>query len=340
MNVEQAESATPAESLPAEPAASPDASSGSSPAESQGEQSQTLLDVVSQAVEPGESPTPEPESVAADGAKELSQEEKDLAQEEADKQLPFHKHQRFQELVSQKNEYKAKSEKLESEIEGYRQRAEGFDRIVSRAEESGVDPQGMEVMMNLAGLYNSDPVQFLNHIAPLVQHAMEQTGDFLPRNIAEQVERGDMSAEAARRVAVQQAENARLQERQKLQESQAQAQHFKALMDSNATAVNALEEQWQKTDPDYPQKASLVHQLYRLSVDNLMRSGKVLGPKESVDLLNQVKANVEENLRKALGSSLPKKVVSIPNTSGPKGKPQAVPNSLRDVVDNALASGS
>lgn len=308
-----------------------DVTAESSPAETtaSGEQApKTLLDAVNEAIEEPKAETPAAEEKKDDApAPELTEDQKD-------KLLPFNEHPRFKELITQKNEFRAKTEELTQTVEQFKPKVEQFDQITSYMEQNRLQPQEVQEGFKLMAMLKNNPAEFAKAISPYLQQAAQFTGDILPDDLKAEVDGGYMTQERARELASLRAnsqfQTQNLQERLTAERQARKQDMLHRTVEANRTAVNNLEAQWKQADPDWDKKAPFVmNELRILTMDNPPRN-----PNEAVALAEKARASVEERLRGVMPQR--KAVTPTPQGRAAGTTPTKKPTSLREVVDLAL----
>lgn len=108
--------------------------------------------------------------------------------------VPFHQHPRFKQVVTQRNQAKARLAELEPEAARFREVATFIeDRALSM--EEAVD--GLEIM----GLAKTNPVEAWKRLKPFVQSVLVAAGEILPDDLTQGVTEGRYTKEAAIEIA-------------------------------------------------------------------------------------------------------------------------------------------
>lgn len=225
----------------------PDAgASGADSSDAQGDNDgPSTLDIVRDVVGLKRPEAASPAEGQEDGSKPGEPEAQSTEQDDEEySDVPFHKHPRFQQLLR-----KAKSN--ESDAVRYRNVQSFLDTNGISAEEAA---DGFTIMAAM----KTDAVKAWEMLKPHVQKLLHAAGEVLPDDLAQQVQSGAMSLEAAQQVAranarVQAVETSRTFEQQRAERMQAQ---------QTAQAVQQAAVDWeadrQTKDPNYPAKQQLL----------------------------------------------------------------------------------
>lgn len=310
------------------------------------EQPKTTADIIDEAVkaeresrQAGSSPESGEDGEAASSEKDPEVDadpEKDGGEDKgADKeedQPPFHKHPRWQALISERDTLKEEAASLKDDAEAYK-------RLDTFMTDTGLEAKEVNEGLQVMAWMRSDPQKALQAVEWYRHRLMTATGQILPKDLSDAVEQGLTDEAYARQLAqarigqqtaTQRAEAAEAAARQAQDTARQQS-----LSEGASYTADAWERSWQVTDPDYSKKADAVKERIELQ---LLRDG-VPGSKEDLTkLLDSAKAHVENQMR----SFLPKKREISPGPSGSsQGTAQAAaqaPKSMMDVIDQVVGS--
>jgi hypothetical protein len=249
---------------------------------------------------------------------------KDEAKPEDDEKLPFNKHPRFQEVIRQKNIFKA-------EAEAHKADATQFRAISDYMAQTGLTPdevnQGFEIMAAL----KNDPLRAREMLLKTIEPLNVLAGETLPDDVSRMVEEGDINESAAKELAMARARIA-MQEHQQREALEHQRLHSERSAHQQITsAVETWEQQVAARDPDYEAKKALVFKNIRLA--HMERPART--PQEAVAIADAALAEATA----MLSNVLPKKVAMkqpVSTQSASHAKPQ--PKNLDDAVRLALNS--
>lgn len=238
---------------------------------------------------------------------------------------------RIKQLLSQRNAARAEAQAYEADASQYRALR------TYMAENRLQDREVADLFRAGAALKSGTPEglkQFLDLAMPMVQMALEATGQAVPNDLREQIDNGEMTEAAARQLAqarhAQAIANTRAQE---LQQSQA-AQQAQAHQADIASAVNGYIAQLANSDPDFDRKHDVM-----LRVSQAMVAQKGL-PKSKAEALSMAKEAWEETNR-LLGANRPQPRPTRPtpnnsSTSSTRNGVKPAPTSISDVINAAL----
>ncbi len=207
--------------------------------------------------------------------------------DEKDKELPFHKHARFQEIIKERATFKAKAD----ELSPYAERAKAIDTYCQK---HGITGEEFNSALEITALLRVNPAEGLKSLRTYVDTLEVSMGNKLPADLQKDVDDGSLSLERAKeltqaRIKSQGLEHtSRRTEAQVVQERQA----------SIASAVNSWDSQKRTTDTAYDKKYPFIEKTFiALCTMNPPRT-----PQEAVSLAEKAYAEVNTNL----GSFVPK----------------------------------
>lgn len=280
---------------------------------------ETLLDRVMAAAKIGtEDPSaPEPKKDQP-AAKDGEAKAEDGKAEDGDEKLPFGKHPRWQEMVRQRNAFKEKADALDQFVGGVSSAGLSIDEFNN----------GLAIMAEM----KRDPAKAWEMLKPYVDALHAQTGEKLPAELAKQVEDGEITADAARRLAKAEADAERNRARVTVNE---QARAERAASDHQATladAGNSWEAKRRTTDPDWDKKRPFVE---RAAAALIAQHGPPPTPADVVTLMDAANRQVEKDL----GSFRPQKAaVKAPVTaSGASAQTQPKARTMREAMEQAAS---
>jgi hypothetical protein len=291
----------------------------------------SMLEAVQAAIAPETTEEPKTEVADSSTAKEGEEgngEPKDAAAEE---EPPFHKHPRWQEVQQQKRTLETRVAELEPVV------AE-FEAFRGEVRKAGMSADEVNTLFEIGKLLKTDPAKAWIKAKPYFDAMQGFTGDVLPDDLAAKVEAGALDQASAKEIATlratsahrEQSEAAALERSAADREEQALADQRK-FGDSCAAAVTAETATWAKTDPDYPKKATLIHD--RVMVLLQTKGQDVKTTEDAVKLAREAKADVEKNL----GSIVGKRPVVRTVTGGSSAKTTATPTTLLEAMKAAVA---
>lgn len=251
------------------------------------------------------------------------------ADEDEDKNVPFHKHPRWQELKQQRNELRDQVKKLTEESEPLRTKAEQLDQIGHFMRENMLSPKEMQDGFEVMALMKQSPKEALDRLRKHVEVLELHLGERLPDDIRSRVDAGEVNAEAAAELARQRAEAAAYRTQAEYLEQQRQQDTAVNLQRDIRAAVGAFENEIKSKDPDYAHKqAFMLDRMKLLAGQNPPKSAE-----EAVAIARKAHEEVTEALRKAIPQKPPVTTVKSEHTSSNASQP--APKSLLDVVRQA-----
>ncbi len=198
---------------------------------------------------------------------------------------------------------------------------------------------GVEMMLAV----NNDPQRAFSLLMPLMETLAALTGEVLSPELAEQVNAGKITEEAAREISrsragrviqtSQQQEAQRLAEAEAAQRVQAQTQQQ---ADAVATGITNWEQNWKTRDPDYAIKSSLWRDKMDAYVAKVQTGQEPLptDAKAIVAVAERFKKDVESTLLKIRPQR--KAISGTPQGVGTSTGSKAAPASLKEAIGNAL----
>jgi hypothetical protein len=234
--------------------------------------------------------------------------EEGKAGEEDDSRLPFHNHPRWKQVLGERDAFRRSHEMLG-----------GLERAMVS---SGVAPEEFRTGVEIMALMRTDPASALARLAPYVDALREVTGDILPEDLGQDLDKGAITEGHAK-------ELARLRQRDALSAAKAEegARHAHALMVHQAVdAITGWERQWLAKDPDYARKQPFVSDAIKAVIRERGFPSTVA---ETVRLANEVRGLVERRLQ-GLG---PRRQEVLPVRGAGTSQPtRPEPNSTLDVI--------
>ncbi len=236
---------------------------------------------------------------------------------------PFHTHPRWQEMIRERD--------------SYREDAENFRSIATFMEVNNLSGDEANAALEVAAAVSRGDVKLaLQLLTPTFERLQLMAGEILPSDIAEQVENGELSEAAARRLVQAQAEAERtkhLQERQRFaherQQQTAQHQQVVAQQHQIMSAVGEWEANLAASDPDFATKKDFL--LREIRVRNMETPART--PQEALAIANEAYQFVTQQLRGLRPQKPEVKPAPKSELSAPGARPVA--KSLRDIVRNA-----
>lgn len=279
------------------------------------------------------------DAAAAEQPKEASGQPESPKQDgEGKQQDDADPHAEFVKTLSPKN--REHWNKLQSERDGYREKASAFEQITGAVRQAGLNGDefnaGFDIMRTIKAVQRgqASPAEALAKLTPYVDQLRTLAGEVLPDDLNDRVGEGSIGQQEASELARLRAENQTLRgvreaETREAEQMTAQ-QQAQQLAASMGQAVTAWEQAWSSSDPDYKVKASLV----KSRITELMQSeGLPKSPEDAVKLSERAKRDIEQHL----GGVLQKRSDVRTVTGGrPSSTPKPSPKSPLDAVNQAL----
>ncbi|BAQ16099.1 hypothetical protein GL4_0636 [Methyloceanibacter caenitepidi] len=295
----------------------------------QGEKAESpTADVGNEKAEPETTDKSGEQTDEAEDDEELSDEERKLLSEKANR--------RFVSLTHQRDEAKRETESLKP-------RAEQWDRLTGFLHENDITSQEVNNALEITRLINSqDYGKALEVLGPIYEEVAARAGQVLPEDLQEDVRLGKITLDRAKELSVARANAAATQQRT---ERQTQRDTEKDEQERNAKVVNTAVEavdKWAKgkagSDPDWHLKQDAVSEQVELAINRMKREGKSFDAndpgKSAVELAENALKVVEERMKKFRPKPEERRA---PNGqfASPHAKP--TPKSHMEAVEQALS---
>lgn len=180
----------------------------------------------------------------AEETKQEVQPKPDDKKEEDFTSLPFHKHERFQALVKEKNELKTSVEAAKPSIE----RLTAIDAFCAQ---NRISFDQFKQALEIQALINTSPEAALDRLQPLISQLQEFKGQVLPEDLKKEVDDGSLPLARAQEIA-------KLRKQTQFKEQQSQQTARDTQSERLMTALSSFEDSVRRTDPDYENKKQLV----------------------------------------------------------------------------------
>ena len=225
------------------------------------------------------------------------------ARKTPDEKLPFHKHPRFQEVITERN-------KFEEEVKTYKPVAERMLVVEKFCRENNIAAQDYDASIRLAALIVNNPAEALTRLEKVVENLRVQTGSALPTDLQSQVDDGKLSLTHAQEMAKLRIEATGAKAKAVTSQTQSAAQLQQQL-------VNGLES-WNvsrmKTDPSFkPKQQGQEDGKYELVTDkflSLWQRNPPASVEQAVALCEQAYKSVHEFIER----TMPKPQIKRPLT--------------------------
>ena len=285
---------------------------------------ESLLDAVQKSIETPSDPDPKKaEAGSSADENEDGQPSSDLSAEPTEEELANYSKKaqtRIRSLIDQRN--------------AAAERAGQVEPILEFLEKNDIPGQDLDVVLDLtARLRHGDFAGFLQGVQPYVNLAMQHTGQILPNDLQQQVQKGYVSPaiaqELARTRAAQQFGN--------MQATRTQQRTQQSLVQERATnirtAITNWEKQVQASDPDYSLKADVVR---RTAQAYMQESGVPQTAEGALEYVNRAYAEVNKQMQNFRPA--PRPTPNNPSSTASKGgtTPQSEPGSMMEAALQGL----
>ncbi len=245
------------------------------------------------------------------------------------KDVPFHKHPRFQQVLKRAKDAEAKLSQL-GNVEELTSKAKQVDDLKGWIDQTGLAPEEFNAGLEIMALMRHDPLAALEKLKPYMVQLQQLSGEVLPKELQEKVDSQQISQEDAQALARARSEAAIAKQRgqtlQQQQEAMQQKNHHQQCWD----AVNRWEEGFKKSDPDYSKKQKFITDRIR----TLMQSNPPSSPDGYVTLCNTAAEQITAEMR----GLLPKApaVAAKPASTSSSITAQAKPRNAMEAAKLAL----
>lgn len=331
------ENATVDQSQQTQTTATPDANVTANPSnagETDANKPTNLLDAVRKAVTPDSKVADSSTTKTQEGTEEAPVDPKLSGQDagkekvdgtsEGDKNLPFHNHPRWKEVIAERDSYKPD--------------AEQYRMISSYMEQHALTPKEVSEGFIIMAALKHNPAEALKMLQPHLESARTFVGEILPADLSKQVEDGHITKESASELARRRNESGLYQQREQVTNQQLQQreqarlqQEALATSQSISQSVTDWEKGIQTRDPDYARLQPMV-------LDRAIALNQQTPPRnaqEAVKLAEQAYKEVKERARSFAPQRQQVRVQTSQNSSAGN---KAAPSSLLEAVRQAAGS--
>lgn len=318
------------ETLEAETASSPDvedveASPSDAPEESE---ATSMIDAVRKAVKPAEE---EDESDVAEAqAEEPASDEAATSDteydESQDENLPFGKHPRFKQLVSQRNE-------LRQQIEQMQPAAQEYQEVRNFMDQNNLNDGEVAQALQILALLKSDPLAAKEAMKPTLDLFAQLSGDTIPQDIKQRLDEGYLDEQGAKELAALRART-NLNQHQQIEGQRQAAERQQAEMQRQQSAnlysaVANWEQQIASRDADYAKLQPLVMQATQAALAN----GRPQTPEQALQIVEAAYKQVQENVKAFMPKKAAQRTLTSTNSVSTAASPK--PTSLLEAVTQA-----
>lgn len=337
-------SPSPGESTAPSPSATPE----------QGETRESLLDVVTKAVEEprtarpkqdepgGVSPAPtastDPNAAPPAAASEADDLPDEVSAEELARYHPSAK-RRVDKLIEQRRELRAHAQGQADHIarlEAVMPQAEAAASVQNYLRDNDIGRDDFLLTLELAAaMRRGDFRTFYEGVKPYVQLCEEYLGVSLPQDLRQRVTEGHMTTQAAAAFARERMDRALAQSRGARQTQQYEQTQTTAARNNLATAITNHVNSWEtattQSDPDFAAKKPLLKDVMRAV---MAEHGPPQSPEQGVEIAKEAYRRVNEQYARWAPPRRP--TSRSPSSTGRTNGAAPEPKSLTDVVSQAM----
>ena len=303
-----------------------DSASSSDAPEVEAESTETLEDVVQDALGPLEDDVVE--EAEATEETETTEEQIELSDEETPKSeeykdVPFNKHPRFRKLVAEKNELKETAERLQNDSEQYAKITDFIDKNNLTAKDS---VEGFKIM---AAIRNNPELAY-KMLGHHLGNVSKVTGRSLPKDIQAKVDDGFLDEDAAKELSQTRAKLAREQNLRKADHARGVKQQSINQSEMLSSALQTWGETTLAKDVDFSLKQPEFNDRVVALVNERGQ------PQTQAEVLSLVE-DAYETVNERFKARLPQPSAMKTATGGKlSGTPVVEPVSLRDAITQSL----
>lgn len=282
----------------------------------------------------------DPNNPAQEIPGEETKDETELSEEELAKFTKGQQH-RIRELAEKTKTARVEAETFKTEVEALKPRAERMDQLVGYMQKHDISPEHLDNALGLTALIQTGDYR---KALPILEHLLTQVktaaGDVLPPELQQRVDLGYLTEADAKELNRAKAGERQTQERAQREQEAQQNERAQREIEQITTRAVSTAEAWNqeqvRTDPDWNLKRDLVTQgmeneLYRLGPKGYPRTEK-----ETRDILDKVKTQVEKNLSRFRPA--PKAINPIVPGGSVSPRSAAKPKDMLDAVELGLAN--
>jgi hypothetical protein len=309
-----------------------DTASPSDAPEVEAETTQTLEDVVQDALGPLEEDVVVEEAETTEETKvtEPIEASEETPKSEDYKDVPFNKHPRFRSLVSEKNELKETVGKLQSDSEKLQNDSEQYAKITNFIEKNNLSAKDSVEGFKIMAAIRNNPDHAYKMLAHHLGNMSKVTGRSIPKDIQSKVDDGFLDEDAAKELSQTRAKLARVQNQRKVDHAKTEKQQSAQQSDMLTGALQTWGETTLAKDVDF----SLKQEEFNDRVVALVNErGQPQTQADVLGLVEDAYATVNERFK----ARQPQPSAMKTATGGKlSGTPVAEPVSLRDAITQSL----
>lgn len=231
--------------------------------------------------------------------------------------VPFHKHPRFQDLISR--------------LDHYKKGASQFQQVRGFLDNYGInDKEAADALMFVA-LQKTNPVEAWKMARPVIENLLMAAGEILPPDLTQMVQQQKLTREAAMEISRTRAAMRGVQATAQHSQQAFEAARKREFETSVRSAIGAWETDMQTRDPDFGKKQGFVRDRM---VALVQQHGFPQSPDQAVAMARQAHKDVTAFLR----SAVPPKPKVTPAVGGRVAAAPAPAGGHKTLMDAARAA--
>lgn len=230
---------------------------------------------------------------------------------------------------------------LASRIEEMQPQAERMAKLEQYVADNGLTREDVNTGFEIMSLMVNDPVKAYEALTPIYESLRAYVGEVLPQDLQEQVNKGQITEEAARELSRTRSHNAinarRDEERTNREAANRAVQDRRKLADEVGSAVTEWEKTWKTTDPDYSRKQSRVLEKVELELNRRAKKNSLPQNKqEAVDMVAECKDAVDKEFKSYANSNRRNKPMDSDTEVGTKPGSTSEPKTMLEAISQAV----
>ena len=256
--------------------------------------------------------------------------------EEERKSLSAKAQRRFRQLT---NDNKSLTEQMAQ----WKPAVEGWQHVTDFAKKARLSSEDINTGFNIMDLMKNKPMEAYEKLTPIYNTLRALVGDILPKDLQDQVTKGEIPMERAQELSRLRAAKGYDTARETViatEQTEEQKRNLVAsaekLKNDVSVGITNWENRWKSSDPDYSRIHGRV--MEAIELDFLKREKAGTLPKTAADavkMVDAVKAKVAADLKKLLPN---KTSITHINGSGATNGAKPVPKSSRDAIAQAVGA--
>lgn len=221
--------------------------------------------------------------------------------DDKDKQLPFHNHPRFQELVKEKNDYKTKVETFQQEQDRTKPAIEWAKGFSDYCQKNQIDDGLLNTALEIAALSKMNPTAAVEKLRSHLESLEVSIGSKLPMDIQKKLDEGLIDDATAKELSSLRVKSLGLEHTTKATQQSIEQQRQKDII----AATNTWDASKQQSDPEYPKRREMIED--RLKV--LWNQTPPQSAQEVVSLAEQAYQEVNKRLSSVMPRARAQRVI-------------------------------